>query len=85
MQAMPAAQEVVKSASTVDQKVKEEPQNFKPKRESKQEREKRTAKSGSSIMEKQNKLRAEAAKKKKEEAAKKRAEQSAQGGPPQKG
>jgi len=34
-----------------DTKVKEEPQIFKPKRESKAEREKRTAKSGSSVME----------------------------------
>ena len=53
----------------VDLKVKEEPQVFKPKRETKAEREKRTAKSGMSVMERQNLLRAEAARKKKEQQA----------------
>lgn len=53
---------------------------MKPKRESKAEREKKTAKSGNSVMEKQNKLRAEAAKKKKEDAKKKRDLEGANGG-----
>lgn len=54
---------------------------MKAKRESKAQREKKTAKSGNlSVMEKQNKLRAEAAKKKKEEAKQKRAEAKAAGG-----
>ena len=60
---------VTQVSKTNDAKVKEEPQGFKPKRESKAEREKRTAKSGSSVMERQNALRAEAARKKKEAAA----------------
>jgi hypothetical protein len=38
------------------------------KRETKVQREKKTAKNANSVMEKQNKLRAQAAKKKKEEA-----------------
>ena len=59
---------------------KDEPIQFKAKRQGKADREARTAKSGnaSSVMEKQNALRAEAAKRKKEEAAKKRAEKEAQ-------
>jgi hypothetical protein len=52
----------------VQSRIQDDRMNFKVKRETKQERDKRTAKNSMNTMERQNKLRAEAAKKKKEEA-----------------
>lgn len=56
------------SIHQVQSRIQDDRLNFKVKRETKQERDKRTAKNSMNTMERQNKLRAEAAKKKKEEA-----------------
>lgn len=62
---------------------KDEPVNFKAKKQTKQERSKLIARSGLSVMEKQNKMREEAAKKKKEEALKRKAQQQDESNSPQ--
>jgi len=68
-QAQNTSMEQYKSNASELRAKKEEPVTVTKKRQTKQDREKLTAKSGLSVMERQNKLRAEAAKKKKEEAA----------------
>lgn len=80
-QALPEANNVVKSGGQPERREKDEPIAFVKKQKlTKEDREKKTAKSSMSVMEKQNALRAEAALKKKEAAKKKREEAAAAGG-----
>ena len=79
--AIPPQNEQIRSDNNANRPEKNEPVAVKPKRETKADRDKKVARSGNmSVMEKQNAMRAEAAKKKKEEAAKKRAAKLAAGG-----
>ena len=80
-QALPAANEITKSGGQPDRREKDEPIAFKKKMKvTKEDREKKTAKSSMSVMEKQNALRAEAALRKKEEARQRREAAAAGGG-----
>ena len=65
-----AAKDIMKQVLNQSSNIEDDRSKFKVKRESKQDREKRTAKNANSVMERQNRLRKEAAQKKKEEAMK---------------
>jgi len=77
---VPDPNQTLKSDNALKRATKDEPVKVQNKRMSKADREKKTAKSGNSVMERQNALRKEAALKKKQEAAAKRAEEAAKAG-----